>query len=67
MRLGKALNPSFLSMRVERMAADEDGIAILRRRYANGEITRKQYLEMKGDLAGDGKSTQSPSGARTGR
>lgn len=32
------------------MAADEDGTAILRRRYANGEITRKQYLEMKKNL-----------------
>jgi hypothetical protein len=50
------------------MAADEDGIAVLRHRYANGEITRKQYLAMKGDLenAGKGNAVRPSSGAKSG-
>ena len=30
--------------------ADEDGLKILKQRYAKGEIKRKEYLEMKKDL-----------------
>ena len=36
------------------MAADEDGLEILKRRYAGGELTRKQYLEMRRNLEGAG-------------
>ena len=37
------------------MATDEDNIAILKRRYADGEITRKQYLKMKRDMESAGE------------
>jgi hypothetical protein len=49
------------------MAADEDGIAILRRRYANGEITRKQYLEMRKNLGdADREDAVRPSSGKAG-
>ncbi len=32
------------------MMGEEEGIKIIKRRYANGEITKKQYLEMKANL-----------------
>jgi putative membrane protein len=32
------------------LATDEDALEILRRRYARGEITREEYLQIRQDL-----------------
>lgn len=32
-----------------------DALAVLKRRYAAGEITREEYLKMRADLAGGGE------------
>jgi hypothetical protein len=36
------------------MDGEDSGIGILKKRYANGEITRKQYLEMRKNLGTEG-------------
>lgn len=36
----------------ERDQGDESALDILEKRYANGELTREEYLEMKSDIEG---------------
>ena len=35
----------------EKMEADDTAFQILRERYAKGEITKRQYMDMKKDLS----------------
>jgi hypothetical protein len=39
---------------------NEDAIKTLRHRYTKGEISRKEYLQMKKDLDNDKKNTKNP-------
>ena len=41
---------------------EPSGRAILDRRYAHGEVTREQYEQMKQDIGGDAKKSESKKG-----
>ena len=46
------------------MADEEESVKVLRQRYAKGEISKKQYLEMKADLKGSEETTKNKSGTK---